>query len=75
MKPLQEPPEDHPRGDEDPDAISARRAAKIIGRRALIWLVPMALLAVFVTALGIPAWIAIVVVGIAYAFVVLDLDL
>jgi hypothetical protein len=74
MKPLQEPPERRPDPD-DPDSDTARNAARIIARRAAIWLIPMAVLAAFVMALGIPVWLTLIIVGIAYAVVVLDLDL
>jgi hypothetical protein len=73
MKPYQQPPERRPDPD-DPDGDVRRDAAKIIGRRALIWLVPMAVLAAFVHALGLPLWLSVAVVAVAYAAVVLDLD-
>ena len=60
---------------EDDDARVRREATKYIVRKALIWLIPMALLGLLLVALGLPAWLVAIALAIAYAIVVFELDL
>jgi 4-hydroxybenzoate polyprenyltransferase len=70
--------EDSPRrrweqGD-DLDAEERRAAAREIGRRAAIWIVPLTLVAILITALGIPWWISFLAMALVMAILVFEID-
>lgn len=71
--------EDSPRrrweqGD-DLDADARREAARQIGRRAALWVVPLALVGLLITALGIPWWISTLAMALVMVILVFEIDL
>lgn len=62
------------RGD-DLDAEERRAAARQIGRRAAIWTVPLLLVGLLITALGIPWWISTIAMVSVMAILVFEIDL
>ncbi|MFN3216678.1 MAG: hypothetical protein ACE367_09310 [Acidimicrobiales bacterium] len=71
--------EDSPRrrweqGD-DLDADERRAAARQIGRRAAIWVVPLTLVGILITALGIPWWISTIAMVLAMAVLVFEIEI
>jgi membrane protein YdbS with pleckstrin-like domain len=60
---------------DDPDAEGRREAVDTILRRALLWILPLTVLAALLVALGIPWWISVAAVVAALAIVVLEIDL
>lgn len=61
--------------EEDPDRFSQSEAVRFIARRLLIFSVPLVIVGVIMVQLGLPSWVAIVVVVLALAIVVFEVDL
>lgn len=74
MKPPQVPPSPLPPS-QDPDGDARREALRFIARRASIWIVPLTAIGILAIALGIPWWITVAVLIVAYAIVVFELDI
>lgn len=59
----------------DPDDDARREAAQFILRRTAIWALPLTLVAILMTALGIPLWISVVSMLVLLAVLVFEIDL
>ena len=59
----------------DPDAEARREALGEMGRRVAIWAVPLFILGLLLTALGIPVWISFSAMGLVLIFLVFEIDL
>jgi hypothetical protein len=60
---------------DDIDADARREAARQIGRRALIWTVPLLLVGLLITALGIPWWISAGSMALVMVVLVFEVDI
>jgi hypothetical protein len=58
----------------DLDADARREAARQIGRRAAIWVVPLTLVGVLITTLGIPWWISTIAMAAVMGILVFEID-
>ncbi len=58
----------------DPDADERTEALHLILRRTLQWAVPLTLIGLLLTALGIPWWISVVAILIVAAVAIFELD-
>lgn len=59
----------------DPDAEARREALGQMGRRLAIWAVPLAVMALLLTALGIPVWISVGATVLVLIVLVFEIDL
>lgn len=64
-----------PRAFDDPDAGERAEALHYVGRRLAIWTVPLGLIAVLLTALGIPWWVSFGAMALVLAAVVFEIGL
>ncbi len=67
-----------PEGDPDeidPDHEARKEAAQFIVRRTAIWAVPLTLVALLMTALGIPLWISVAATVVLLIVLVFEIDL
>lgn len=59
----------------DPDDDARREAARFIARRTAIWAVPLTLVGILLSALGIPVWISVAAMVILLVVLVLEIDI
>lgn len=74
---MDDPTDEYPIDDAaaDPDRLVQGEAIRFVARRALIWFVPLVALGVLLAILGLPTWIVIAVVIVAFGVVIFELDL
>lgn len=60
---------------DDLDADARRDAAGQIGRRALIWFVPLVLVGLLLIGLGIPWWISLAAMAVVMAVLVFEIEI
>lgn len=60
---------------DDLDADARREAAGQIGRRATIWFVPLVLVGLLLTGLGIPWWISLAAMTVVMAVLVFEIEI
>ena len=63
------------RWEQGDDAEARRGAARHLGRRAVILIVPVLLVGVLITALGIPWWISVGALALVMAVLVFEIDI
>ncbi len=64
-----------PTGTDDPDRDARSEALRFIGRRTLVWALPLALVGALLVGLGIPIWVSIIAMLLVLLVLVLELDL
>ena len=59
----------------DPDSDARKDALQFMARRTAIWALPLALVALLMTGLGIPLWISVIAMLAVLAVLVFEIDL
>lgn len=61
--------------DDDLDRESRNDALRVVGRRAAIWAVPLAIVGALLVGLGIPLWISVGAIVLVLAILVFEVDI
>ena len=59
----------------DPDREARNEALAHIGKRTLIWALPLTVVGALLVGLGIPLWISVIAMVVVLAILVLELDI